>query len=348
MMLSNGARETSVASEDFVNPQFDVPNGTNERNLCPELAVCVASLAGAQSAIEAGADRIYLAAETSQFGNERWYPETFGEAARLANSAGVTLGLRTPRVSTRHARAEWTNLVEHCRGLEVQYVLVHHLGALKRARESLPELTIIADYGFNILNPTAAESVIRLGAGVTTPALEAGFEDTRQIILGSGLPTELVVHGPITGMLIDHCLLVSNLSRNGSKDVCRGLCRHARFGLRDKTGEVRHIITDQYCRNHLLTAKDLAVLPCLDAFLRLGAVSFRIEGQFYSPELIGRLTRSYRDALSRWKRGERKVVPSNVEWKGLLAASPRPWNYGGYGFEVTRSKSTAEVMRTLE
>ncbi|MBI3118437.1 MAG: U32 family peptidase, partial [Candidatus Hydrogenedentes bacterium] len=254
LILSDGCREPTISTA----PVLAAPSNPSTESIqpTPALAVCVASVAATRAAIAAGAGRIYLAAETRQFGEEGWRRETLVEAMALVQDASVALGLRTPRVSTSRARAEWRALMDCCRGRNVAFVLAHHFGALKRARENLPGAAIIADYGFNVLNPTAAATLRRLGAHAVMPALEAGFDDVRALVESQAAPLELIVHGPIEGMLLEHCLIAALLTKHGSKDTCRGPCHHTEFALRDAKGETRLIITDQYCRNHLLTAND--------------------------------------------------------------------------------------------
>lgn len=344
LMLSNGAVESCCADAVIESPHFS-PATLPETRTHPDLAVSVASVEAARTALDAGADRIYLSAETRQFGDHHWTPQSYREAIMAGLDAGAAVGIRTPRVSASYARAEWNVLVEMCRGLEISYVLVHHLGALRRARRDLPEARVIADYGLNATNSRAAAELAALGAKIVTPGLEAGYDDIAALASANAAPLELLAHGPMTGMLVDHCLIALNLSAGGSKDACRGPCKHAEFALRDAKGEMRLIVTDQYCRNHILTAKDLAVLPRLDAFLALSPASIRIEGQLYELELLGRLVAAYRDALDGWVAGTSLVSPENAAWKALMAVSPRPWNLGGYAQRIMQSDSTAQVMR---
>ncbi len=49
------------------------------------------------------------------------------------------------------------------------------------------------------------------------------------------------------------------------------------YALRDERGEIRPIETDQYCRNHILLARDICVLPYLGAFVQTGVKVLRIE-----------------------------------------------------------------------
>lgn len=344
LILSNGVVEADMPHPAFQFPDFDAPEITSR--FCPELTVSVASPQAAEAALEAGADRIYLASETAQYGYQQWNVSTFTRAMAIVAEHKAALGLRSPRVSTKRIRAEWAIMAELCQKQKPQYLLAHHFGDIRRAQRFFPEASMIADYGFNTLNSGAARVLLEWGVSQITPSQEAGYKDVAQLACDRSIPLELVVHGPITGMLLDHCLIAMHLNKGASKEVCRGVCRHVQFSLRDNKGELRSIVTDQYCRNHLLTAKDVALLPILDPFLHLEAVSMRIEGQFYSPELVGMLTAAYRRALDAWKRGEEPVAPAREEWTALCSASPRPWNLGAYAQNMTHSDSTLEVMRS--
>ena len=343
LILSNGAVESGI--EDGRLP--GVPDATQNAEAprsAPHLAVSVASVEAVREALDAGADRVYLSAETSQRDEQHWTAKSIAEAAALVRSREAGLGVRFPRVSGNRSTAEWRAIEALFTERPPDFILVHHLGDLLRATERFPRAAVIADYGFNTLNAAAAGLLAELGAGAVTPSLEAGFVDAAALVVDSPIPVEAVIHGPITGMLLEHCVIAMNLTKTGSKGVCRGPCRQMSFGLRDQKGAIRHVITDQYCRNHVLTERDLAVLPGLGTFLGLDLGSVRIEGQFYAPELVGRLTASYRRALDAWRAGDNA---NGADWRDLEALSPRPWNYGGYAQRVTDSAPTAEVMRDL-
>ncbi len=347
LMLSNGCRE-ECSSSCTAREIFSAKVPVNGNRSVPELSISVGSLDSVRAALDAGANRVYLASETSQFSPEQWTPGTFAEALEIIAENGAKAGLDTPRVSTARSILEWNNLLRQCSGRPVHYVLAHHLGVLKRARQDLPQATILADYGFNTLNTAAVSFLAKLGAGAITLSQEASFSNVEEVASTSELPIELLAHGPLTGMLLEHCLIAINLTKSGAKDVCRAPCQQMEFAIRDMKGEERHIIADQYCRNHILAAKDLAILPQIDAFLSLRVASLRIEGQFYSPELVARLTKAYRNAIDQWKAGAPTAVPPREEVESLVEASPRPWNYGGYSKRISCSDSTLSVMKALK
>ncbi|MCF6285382.1 MAG: U32 family peptidase, partial [Candidatus Hydrogenedentes bacterium] len=155
LILSNGCTEPCADPSAAKAIFFGAISGDEDR-ATPELSVSVGSLAGAEAALEGGADRVYLASETSQFSPEQWTPDTFAEALSLVVEKGAMAGIGTPRVSTKRVLLEWQCLLRQCQGNPVHYVLVHHLGALKRVREELPQAKILVDYGFNTLTTRAA------------------------------------------------------------------------------------------------------------------------------------------------------------------------------------------------
>ncbi len=333
MFLSNGCTEQAMTEQVFhADAARDgVPRET-------ELAVSVADESSAQAAVEGGADRIYLAAEVSQLDRSPWSLESLTRAIRLAQCHNVRVGLRTPRVTTDREWFETRWILRQLSDHDLDFVLVHHLGTLELARIICPQAAIITDFGFNTLNAAAAELLAQQGATQVTLSNEAGFIEFQNLADATPVPLEVIAHGPVSGMLVDHCVIALHASTSGRKDVCRAPCRHVAFGLRDKCGETRPVIADQHCRNHLLAAHDLAILPRLNDFLVGTVRSVRIEAQFYTPAEVQAITRAYRrklDADTNWQ----------AAWREAQACSPRPLNYGPFTRSIVNPKSTASVIR---
>jgi putative protease len=340
LFLSDGCAEAGLTGQTL--PQGTVPANLVANAARTELAVCVSSLAGARAAMDAGARRIDWAAEVSRAAVET---DSAGELAGLvaeARERGVAVGLRTPRVTTDREWAETRWLLRGPWALDC--VLVHHLGVADLARSLRPGAAVIADHGFNLLNSAAARFLERRGVARATVSVEAGFEEFRELAEASPLPLEILAHGPVAGMVVDHCVIALHGSPGGRKDVCRGPCRHVGFALRDRAGEVRPVIADQYCRNHLLTSHDVGILPVLPRFLLDAVRSIRIEAQFYPPELTALITRAYRTRLNGLAAGD-GILGWQRLWATIEAQSPRPLNLGAYARSITRTRSTAQVMK---
>ncbi|MBI4578607.1 MAG: U32 family peptidase, partial [Planctomycetes bacterium] len=323
LVLGDGFREPDLAEQaDSFRDRFPAQTTVGQR---VELAVSVDGESGARAALDNGADRIYIAAERTQYGGAVWPLPRMIAVMDDAHQRGVRVGLCTPRITLAREWAETAWMLEQTQS-RLDMVLVHHLGTLALARRRCPGATLIADHGFNLLNRAGLSLLAELGAGEAVLSHEAGFADICELAMDPPMPLEMHAHGPIAGMLMDHCLIAMYASPLGRKDVCRGLCRHVQFGLRDRTGQLRPVVADQHCRNHLLMGHDVGTLPVLDRLLCPGIRSIRIDGQFYAADQVAAATRAYRLRLDLLYRGEMNGVDWCRAWDDLVAASPRPLN----------------------
>jgi putative protease len=263
-----------------------------------------------------------------------------------ARARGIRVGLQTPLVTLDREWADARWLLDRLAS-RLDIVLVHHHGSLQLATRLCPDARIIADHGFNLLNSAAISLLAEEGVDQAVVSHEAGLEDLRLLADASPLPLEIVAHGPMTGMLVDHCLIALHASSSGRKDVCRGPCRHVTFGLRDRAGQVRAVVADQYCRNHLLTGHDLATLPVLEKLLFDRVGSIRLVGTFDPPEVVAAMTRAYRTRLEQIQCGRMNGTGWHDAWIALQQVSPRPLNLGPYPRSVIASRSTVAVMKGM-
>ncbi len=340
--LSDGVREPRLSIETI-----NAGVGTPDQRVVPALGVCVSNIPAAEAAIEAGADRLLLAAETWQLRHESpWGVGEMADAARLARAAGAMVVLRTPRITTAREWRETAWLMGRLADAGIDRVLVSHYGLIELVRDALPSAEPAADFGLNVLNATSADLLAELGCVEVTASIEAGLDDIASIGGRCSVPLEVIGHGPVAGMVIEHCVVALNTGA-GSKDVCRGPCQRVAFALRDRAGELRPIVTDQYCRNHYLAAAEACTLGMLGQLADLGLAALRIEAQFY-PQLkqVGEVTRRYRRKLDAVAAGEDESV-SPDEFAAMAANSPLGLARGGLDKHVTNSEKTARVVRQL-
>lgn len=354
LFFSRAAREERLSPDvdNATNSPFNNENPISmngNAGLEKKLAVKVGSPAALVKALEAGADYIYLSGEISPLRGQGWTREILEAASHQSHNAGKKIFVGTPRITTGREmhEAEW--LLEMSKSLGFDGALVHNLGTLRIAREL--DLPVIADYSFNVINSRSAQLLRDLGAERVTASLEASLTDVYHMTQDAsikGVTFECMVHGPITGMTLEHCLPALVLTGNSSRDVCRLSCRYMSYVLKDEYGEARPVELDQYCRSHITLAADLCTLPYLSHFSGAGVTVFRIEAQYYSDNVVGPLVEAYRkhlDFLSENPGGKDPMLRLYLE--ELSRISPRGFSLGAYIKDVTDSRSTLEVMRSL-
>jgi len=302
-------------------PEPGEDRGTNGNR--PELSVKVGSLEGAYAALEAGADRVYIGGEIDVSQDRPISQGEIKEIIGQAHDKGKKIGLVTPRITLERHLKEIGELLANLTELP-DAILVHNLGALRLFKRSTA-LPLYADFSFNLLNSAAISLLNELQVKQVTPSWEASYEDIEQLASKNILPLEIIVHGTIPGMLLEHCLLGLHLTNQSSKDPCLSPCLHGSYALADIIGQRRPIIADQYCRNQILLAHDLACLPFLEHFCKPGISSLRIEAQYYRPSLIRLVTHLYRKALDQ---GLTALTEEEVD--ALIRTSPRKFTLGPY------------------
>ncbi len=360
LFLSRAAKEKSLTKEDiFDNPfelqtsevaEKDAENNADREHFIkniPLLSVRVGSMNALKAALNNGADRVYLHGEFSPLRQQYWTKSSYSDACSMAHDAGKTIGFCTPRITTEHEMADVKWLFDQAALLKADYVLVHNLGALRLAKEF--GLTALADYSLNVINTKALHLLQELGASGVTASLESSYHHLEQLTLVDALPVECIVHGPVPGMVLEHCIPAMVTSKSHKKDHCRQVCRYLGYSLKDERGEIRPIEVDQYCRNHLLLARDICALPYLHAFVQTGARVFRIEAQYYNDSLVDILVGMYAKYLGIIQEQPYLPLPiQECDWNTLAEKSPREFNLGGYARDIIHSKSTVKVMQCMK
>lgn len=359
LFLSRAAKEASLSKEDiYTDPfEFQIKEDTEKEEIInfqtahsdirhPLLSVKISSMNALKSALDEGADRIYISGEVSPLKKEFWTKASYREACKRVHDAGKTIGIGTPRITTSREMADMAWLFEQAASSGIDYVLVHNLGAIRLAKKF--GLNILGDYSLNVLNVQAFNLLEELEVSGVTAALECSYKHLKQLSYKAPLPVECVVHGPVPGMILEHCIPAMVTSKSHKKDHCRQVCQYMGYALRDERGEVRPIENDQYCRTHLLLARDICVLPYLHSFVQTGTKVLRIEAQYYNDSLVKTLVSMYHKYLSIYAEHPGISLPiQESEWDILTENSPRGFNLGGYAQDITHSKSTAEVMKSI-
>ena len=319
----------------------------NPNTTAPRLAVRCGSFNGAISALENGADIIYVGGESFDSQPDKgWTAERFEQIADAANKAGAELGLATPRILGQRERADLTAFLKMIESVSPLSILVSNIGALEFIRQTAGEreLSLIADFTFNIFNTRSLLQLKQAGVSRATLSLELTFDEVAKIAASKAIDVECVVHGSVTGMLIESCMLAACLGNMSKHDPCPGYCSNGGYDLRDRLGKVRHIATDQYCRNHLLMEKDFGLLPEVPYFAGAGVSTVRIEGSHYNASLLGEITAIYRQALDRI--GTADPDAATADMAQLTSISPRELTKGAYTNTPVEVAKACEALPT--
>ena len=91
-------------------------------------------------------------------------------------------------------------------------------------------------------------------------------------------------------MMVTESCVMSSFAGKGQKKGCPGVCARGAYALRDRRDETFPVVTDQYCRNHILNSRDLDMAPYYKDLRRAGIA----EGRGRNPQWIGQQVSRYR------------------------------------------------------
>lgn len=280
------------------------PRSITLEELCPpdkaasakaktELIVNVDTLEKLEAALVAGADWVLYGGET--YNHRSITADEYRQAVELTRYHGRKIILNTPRLVKEWQipglRKELELFTEIC----PDGISVGNLGSLHIARQICP-LPLHADFSFNIYNSAAVCFLTEQGVASLTLSPELNFDQIEKIAGWGSAALECIVHGYLPLMVSEYCVVGSFIGALHTGN-CNQACLRGEYWLRDRMNEKFAVATDQFCRMHILNAKELNMLPHVMKFIQLGIDRIRIETKTGDPAYVQRITQLYRQLL---------------------------------------------------
>ncbi|WP_144350437.1 U32 family peptidase [Sporomusa termitida] len=268
------------------------PLQTTGRANKPELVVNVDAVDKLQAAVDNGADIVMFGGEC--LGKHALSAEDYHNAADYARRHNRKIIFNTPRLVHQNQLAELKASAVLFNRLKPYAVSAGNIGTLQLLRE-LVDAPLHGDYPLNIYNSVTAGYLSARGLASLTLSPELSFAQVEAITARKLAPTECLVHGYVTLMISEYCLPGSFLGDTAGQ--CKQACLRGQYWLKDRMNELFPITTDQFCRMHVLNAKELSMLPHVPRLMRTGLSRLRFEAKYNTVREIEHITRMYRELL---------------------------------------------------
>lgn len=317
----SGEREPFFPTESIkLEPLFKneykniTPQGENRKM---ELTVKAGTLQVFQQLINSDVDNIIISLDFMQQNPDHWTFKQINQALSEAPSQ-VNIFLETPRIVTEGNLRQVEKSLNLSGINRVTGYVVNDYGSLNMILKSCPEDKLVwGGTGLNITNSRSARLLNQSRMSRLSISLEVDFNCLSKLT-ALGIDTEVMVHGPLCGLITDLCITGSLNSIEGHK--CSGWCRQGNYALIDEHRQTYTIRTDYNCRNYLFYPYDLCLYPYLPALAKMGVKSIKIEGQYYDFDVLIKVVNAYREALTNlknntWEPGE--------SYNQLLAMFPK-------------------------
>ena len=276
-----------IPAENKIIPSANSVQKNKEKTL---LSVHVDKLAKVRSAIAGGADIVIFGGETYDHSSisEKDYKAAF-DACRESN---IKIYFATPRIVTQEEQQSLDKAMDIFRRLQPDGIVASSLSAFYSAKDI--GLPIWIDYNLNTFNreSLAFWQEQKNVEGVTL-STELTFNQIKEL---AGLfPLECIVHGRAEMMVTKYCAIGSIL---GTSPVCNAPCKNGSYFLEDRMGEHFPLVTDQFCRMHVLNAKELSMLAHTESFAEAEIDRIRIDARYHDEKAVKQIVSRYSSALN--------------------------------------------------
>lgn len=246
-----------------------------------------------RAAVNNGADAVYLGGKnfSARARAENFDREGLSRAVEYAHLRGVKVYVAVNTLLTNQELEEIASYLYFLWHLGVDALIVQDVGLWYLLRQVLPEMPLHVSTQATVTAAGAASLFYQAGARRIVLARELSLSEIEEIHRAvPGVELEVFVHGALCFSFSGQCLFSSFVGgRSGNRGWCAQPCRLAYELLRDEGQEV--------AAGHLLSTRDLNLLPWLGKLAGAGVTALKIEGRLKRPEYVAVVTRVYRLAL---------------------------------------------------
>lgn len=286
-----------------------------------ELLVPVGSKESLVSAINGGADAVYLSGKN--FG-ARAYADNFTDdelvdAINIAHLYGVKVYVTVNTLLFDSEIEEALKYIEFLHTNGVDALIMQDVGLINLVHNMYPSLEIHASTQMHVHNEDTLKFLENLGVKRVVFAREL----TRDYInsIKTPLEKEVFIHGALCISYSGQCLFSSLImKRSGNRGECAGACRLLYTLI--KNGEEVNTFG-----NYLLSPKELCSIDNFKSLMDSNIKSFKIEGRMKSPLYVYIVTKIYKTLMNQYENNEELSVDSE-DYKLLCSIFNREFTSG--------------------
>ncbi|MCQ2342100.1 MAG: U32 family peptidase [Paludibacteraceae bacterium] len=256
------------------------------------------NLAVGQSAIQAGADAVYIGAP--KFGARQAAGNSIADIAQLVQDAhryGVQVLITLNTLLTDAEKVEAVAIANDLYRIGVDALIIQDLSLLNC---SLPPIRLHAS---TQCDNRTAEQVLHLrdlGFKRVVLARELSIDEIRHIhdIVGDSIELEAFVHGALCVCYSGKCYMSEALmNRSANRGCCAQMCRQ-KYDLLD--ADMREVVDDNGTPVHqryLLSLQDMDRSIYLREMIDAGITTFKIEGRLKDADYVTNIVAYYRQKM---------------------------------------------------
>lgn len=275
-------------------------HGNHTSRKKPELVAPAGDLEKLKTAIEYGADAVYVGGEgfNLRMGATNLTLEEIREAVSWVHERGKKIYVALNIFARNYHISGLRPYLKKLGEIPVDAVIVADPGVLLAVKELAPRTPVHLSTQANTTNAKSVEFWRQQGVKRTVLARELTLGEIREITSNSTMETEVFVHGAMCMSYSGRCLLSGFMAnRHANLGDCSHSCRW-QYSLREeKRPDETYPIVEDESGTFILSSKDLCMIRHIPELARAGVSAWKIEGRMKSAYYAAAVTRVYREAL---------------------------------------------------
>lgn len=260
-----------------------------------ELLAPAGTVAAFETAVEKGADAIYIGApvlNARALSRDFTWPE-IGAMIEHAHHRQVKLFVAMNSLIREEEIPLAVKTLAKLSALQPDALIIQDLGLYHLAHTHFPELRLHASTLLLAHNSMAVRKFEEMGFKRVVLARELSLPEIARIRKETSVELEIFGHGALCFSYSGLCLFSSSLGgKSGLRGHCVQPCRR-RYSWMEKRGRGQ----DRSSGGYLFSMNDLRSIELLPEIIRAGVTSLKIEGRLRNPHYVGTVVEAYRMAL---------------------------------------------------
>lgn len=290
---------------------------SNRKKRAPELLVPAGSLDVLKTAVNYGADAVYIGGEA--FGlrakAKNFSFEDMAEGISYAHERGKRVFVTANILAHNDDLEEAGHYFRRLGQISPDALIISDPGMFMTARKELKDIEIHVSTQANNTNYATYNFWWQLGAKRVVCARELSLDEITYI--RNNIPQEMeieaFIHGAMCMAYSGRCLLSNYFT---GRDANRGECTHPcrwKYSVVEETrpGEVMPVYENER-GTYIFNSKDLCMIEHIPQLIAAGIDSFKIEGRMKTALYVATVARTYRNAIDDCLKDE-KIYKKNLE-----------------------------------
>lgn len=284
----------------------------------PELLIPAGSLEVLKTAVNYGADAVYIGGEV--FGlrakAKNFSRQDMEEGIAYAHSKGVKVHVTVNILAHNYDLEGVKEYLYELKELKPDALIIADPGIFSMARQICPEIEIHVSTQANNTNYMTYLFWKNLGAKRVVSARELSLAEIKQIRenIPDDLEIESFIHGAMCISYSGRCLLSNYFTgRDANHGACTHPCRWKYAVVEEqRPGEYLPVYENER-GTYIFNSKDLCMIEHIPDMVDAGINSFKIEGRMKTALYVATVARTYRRAIDDLFESREKY-DANMEW----------------------------------